>query len=1104
MKISKYRRSQLVQFALSALALACVGSFALWWFQPTHIPDNFSGVFRAADGILFLLVSYIIWHPIIMDVLTWFISLHIKDTRQQKPPPGLKVAFITTIVPKNESLELLHKCLPAMVNAQYPHDTWLLDEGNSPEVKAICKQYGVMHFSRNGKHGYTTKKGKFTQTKGGNHNSWYDVYGNSYDIVAQIDTDFVPKSTFLTKTLGYFRDPNVAFVGTPQIYGNTKDSLIAQGAAEQQYCFYGSVLRGLSGMGMTLLIGANHVVRVAALKDVNHYSAHITEDLLTGMKLHTKNWKSIYIPHALAIGEAPSTWEAYFSQQMRWAYGCTDILFHHSPKLFKKMGLKRTLYYFFLQQHYFSGIAMALSILLLSFYFVANIRTADVDLIQFFTFYATILLICWLMSLWLQRYNVFRPQEGELLLPGKIISVAAWPVWFLASVCALFRKQLKYKVTPKGEKYAPHKTPLTVFIPHIIFGFIAVIGIISSFFTHRQNIVMEFWALSSAVLMLSVPFMETSSRKGKAVYSVCTQWIQKRYIRTKQEELKKSSDIIVQPIIASYKTAFGSVSTVSETLQDTIFLGLMVAASCALYVSRIGFYSDDWSFLGNFRISKDQSLIGLFKTASTPNTQMRPLQNIYDVLLYKVFGVHPLGYQLVNMFVLIGITVLFYCILKRLKLPRIIAVAIPLVYALLPNYSADRFWYAAFQANLCILLFLISLYAGLRAFSHYTVRTSFWKAVSIFGLVLSSLSYEVAIPLVVLNMVFYWNPHEKLLQPRQKRTQHHHSVFLILTVVALVYVFLFKVLTTTRLADLHYPGYFVYIMGSAFIVNYGTFLLRLPYIWGEIISRYANPVVFASGFALYLVIFLYLYTVLTKPGTTFPRPSWMRNLTLSSFIIFFLGYAIFLTNNQVGFSPTGIENRVAIAGAVGVALTFVGIFGWISSRFLSEKASRVLFSVLIAAICAGSFIIINTLASFWAQASQQQQHILASIQTQFPSMPKNSTLILDGVCPYIGPAVVFESEWDLKGALQTIYRDPTLRADIVTPRLSVTKQGINTEIYTFPSQYPYKNLFIYNMHNKSVYPIPDAQTAQLYFQKFNPDRNNNCPPGSAGNGVSVF
>ena len=62
-------------------------------------------------------------------------------------------------------------------------------------------------------------------------------------------------------------------------------------------------------MQMTLLIGANHVIRVSALKSVNHYSAHITEDLITGMKLHSKGWKSVYLSEPLAIGEGPDTWK---------------------------------------------------------------------------------------------------------------------------------------------------------------------------------------------------------------------------------------------------------------------------------------------------------------------------------------------------------------------------------------------------------------------------------------------------------------------------------------------------------------------------------------------------------------------------------------------------------------------------------------------------------------------------------------------------------------------------------------------------------------------------------------------------------------------------
>ncbi len=44
---------------------------------------------------------------------------------------------------------------------------------------------------------------------------------------------------------------------------------------------------------MTLLIGANHIVRVAALKDIGWYRGHLTEDLATGRRFHASRWESV-------------------------------------------------------------------------------------------------------------------------------------------------------------------------------------------------------------------------------------------------------------------------------------------------------------------------------------------------------------------------------------------------------------------------------------------------------------------------------------------------------------------------------------------------------------------------------------------------------------------------------------------------------------------------------------------------------------------------------------------------------------------------------------------------------------------------------------------
>ena len=268
------------------IGLLLAGRFAVFWFNPARLPRSFGRALEPGDFILFAGLTVVIWHRQVMEIAAWIICR--KVPRHQEPPPpeaGLRVAFITTFVPGSEPLDLLLRTLGNMLRADYPHDTWLLDEGNCAEVQAACDELGVRYFSRKGLDHYNQDRGSYlVRTKAGNHNSWYTEHSNQYDIVAQIDTDFQVEPDFLTRTLGYFRDPKIAFVGTPQVYGNM-DNFIARGAAQQTYLFDGPIMRALSYRRMTLLIGANHVIRVAALHDVGLYQGHLTEDLATGIRL---------------------------------------------------------------------------------------------------------------------------------------------------------------------------------------------------------------------------------------------------------------------------------------------------------------------------------------------------------------------------------------------------------------------------------------------------------------------------------------------------------------------------------------------------------------------------------------------------------------------------------------------------------------------------------------------------------------------------------------------------------------------------------------------------------------------------------------------------
>ncbi|MDF2460991.1 MAG: glycosyl transferase family 2 [Candidatus Saccharibacteria bacterium] len=498
------KSQRLAFWCILSVAMLLVIIFGSWWFHPERVPQNFAGWFHLGDYLLYLLLTYIVWHQIAMDLLTWSISAKVKKEETPEPQPGLRVAFITTFVPGKEPLAMLEKTLTGMLKADYPHDTWLLDEGNDPGARAVCERLGVKHFSRAGRSMYNTDEGRFAaKTKGGNHNSWYHTFGQHYDFVAQIDTDFIPHRNFLTCTLGHFRDPSIAFVGTPQVYGNLSDSIVSKGAAQQTYSFYGPILRGFSGHKSTLLIGANHVVRVSAMGSIGYYRAHLTEDLLTSMVLHSHKWKSVYVPEILARGEGPSTWDAFFNQQMRWAFGCIDILFKESRKLLRKMNRSQAIHYFLLQQHYFNGLALAIANVLLTLYFVFGISSIAMAFESLLILYLPLILWQLFFSVWLQRLNIDPKLERGLLLPGKFVTLAAWPIYFLAFVGVLRGKRMTFKVTPKGLS-RPYLTPFSNFLPHAVIGTITAADIAISFVTGHQAPMMIAWAVLNSLLMYSV------------------------------------------------------------------------------------------------------------------------------------------------------------------------------------------------------------------------------------------------------------------------------------------------------------------------------------------------------------------------------------------------------------------------------------------------------------------------------------------------------------------------------------------------------------------------------------------------------------------------
>ncbi len=227
-----FTRIDNVVFALlTGLSAAAIAHFLAHWLS--------FGDWRTHPGT-FLILTFIVFFKVANSLARWFTLPLMKRPHVTAPSNGLKVAVVTTIVPGAESLEMLEETVRALVALDYPHDTWVLDEGDDEEVKALCRRGGALHFSRKNLPQYRTDGGAFkVGSKHGNYNAWlYEIGFDRYEIIAAFDPDHVPDGAFLSRVLGYFEDPTVGYVQAAQAYYNQGASFIARGAAEETYEYY--------------------------------------------------------------------------------------------------------------------------------------------------------------------------------------------------------------------------------------------------------------------------------------------------------------------------------------------------------------------------------------------------------------------------------------------------------------------------------------------------------------------------------------------------------------------------------------------------------------------------------------------------------------------------------------------------------------------------------------------------------------------------------------------------------------------------------------------------------------------------------------------------
>jgi cellulose synthase (UDP-forming) len=360
---------------------------------------------------------------------------------------GRPVAVDVFVTVYGEEIGTIRRTVRAALAMHGAHQTWVLDDGSSDEVRDLAGELGAKYVRRlssnaakagNINHALTLAKGEF---------------------FAVFDADFAPEPSFLVETLPFFTDRTVAFVQTPQAYGNLH-TVIARGAAYMQTVFYRFIQPGRNRFNAAFCVGTNVLFRRRAIDEIGGvHTDSKSEDVWTALTLHERGWRSVFIPDVLAVGDAPETVEAYSKQQLRWATGGFEILLRRNPLSPRRsLTADQRVQYFVTATFYLTGICPLLLLLVPPLEIYLELRPMNLEL------------TVWTWALYYAGFYLM-----QVILAWFAVGSFRWETLTLAAVSfPIYTKALWNVVTGKDVGWhvtgsASSRSPFNYAIPQTLF-----------------------------------------------------------------------------------------------------------------------------------------------------------------------------------------------------------------------------------------------------------------------------------------------------------------------------------------------------------------------------------------------------------------------------------------------------------------------------------------------------------------------------------------------------------------------------------------------------------------------------------------------------------
>jgi cellulose synthase (UDP-forming) len=443
------------------------------------------------------------------EVLLFYLTTWRRRMHQSAPAmPGRSVdVFIPTY---NEPVTLLRDTAVCAVSMRYPHTTWLLDDGNRPEVRELAVELGCRYLAR-------TER---THAKAGNLN--HALAHSTGEFVVTLDADHVPQPDLLDRLLGFFEKPGVAIVQVNQDFYNLDSFQHAtdwedRAAWQQQELFFNVIQPGKDALGAAMYCGSPAMLRRAALEEIGGFATEtVTEDMHTGLRLQKRGWEVVYYNQTLARGLAPQTFDAYRTQWHRWGMGAMQVFRLERPFFGAGLTLGQRLAYLSSFYFYWTSVQKLFFLLVPVFCIATGVFPLVTDAGRYLEYFVPALALNLIVTIALQggvtgfvlteRYNLIK--LGSML----------------QALSGLVRKKAQFRVTPKSKSGGATLWQVLPYVLLVVLLGLSVIG--GGFRILAARAPNELWAYAVTVgfalfflyLLVPVVLLAFKRRELRAIY----------------------------------------------------------------------------------------------------------------------------------------------------------------------------------------------------------------------------------------------------------------------------------------------------------------------------------------------------------------------------------------------------------------------------------------------------------------------------------------------------------------------------------------------------------------------------------------------------------